>query len=84
MIKIASLDKNILFIGHCHVQEYENYLYTIDHMKHMVKINILTGHGEIDNLQFVLKIIFNCKFIKKKKTTCIFSKLVQLIMKVPV
>ena len=48
-------------------------------MTNMVKIDILTGHEEMGNLHFVLKIIFNCIFIEKQG---IFSKLVQLIMKV--
>ena len=50
-----------------------------NHMTHVIKIKIHTGHEEIGNLHFILKIIFLCIFIKKP---CIFSKLVQLIMKV--
>ena len=48
-------------------------------MTHVVKIDILSGHKEIDNLHFILMIIFHCVFIEKH---CIFSKLLQLIMKV--
>ena len=48
-------------------------------MTHLIKINILTGHEEMGNLHFILKIIFHCIFIEKP---CIFSKLVQFIMKV--
>ena len=46
-----------------------------DHMTHMVKIDILTGHAEIGNIQFILKIIFHCIFIEKP---CIFSNLYNL------
>ena len=46
-----------------------------DHITQVVKINILTGHEEIGNLHFILKIIFHFLFIEKK--SCIFSKLVQ-------
>ena len=31
-----------------------------DHMTHVVKIEILTGHEEKGNLHFILKIIFHC------------------------
>ena len=48
-------------------------------MTHVVKFDILSGHKEIDNLHFILKIIFRCVFIEKH---CIFSKLLQLIIKV--
>ena len=48
-------------------------------MTHLVKFDILSGHKEIDNLHFILKIIFHCVFIEKH---CIFLKLLQLIMKV--
>ena len=50
-----------------------------DHMTHVVKIDILTGHKEKGNLHFILKIIFHCIFIGKP---CIFSKLLQFILKV--
>ena len=50
-----------------------------DHMTNVVKIDILTGHEKKGNLHYILKIIFNAYFIEKP---CIFSKLVQLIMKV--
>ena len=33
-------------------------------MPHVVKIDMLTGHEEIDNLHFILKIIFRCIFIE--------------------
>ena len=36
-----------------------------DHMTHMVKTDILTGHKEKGNLHFILKIIFHCIFIGK-------------------
>ena len=52
-----------------------------DHMANVVKIDILTGHEDIGNLHFDLKIIFNCIFFEKQ---CIFSKRVQLTMKVHV
>ena len=48
-------------------------------MTHVVKIDILIGHEEMGTLHFILKLIFNCIFIEKQ---CIFSKLVQLFMKV--
>ena len=48
-------------------------------MTHVVKIDILSGHKGIDDLHYILKIIFHCIFIEKH---CIFSKLLQLIMKV--
>ena len=48
-------------------------------MTYVVKFDILSGHEEIENLHFILKIIFHCVFIEKH---CIFSKLLQLIMKV--
>ena len=35
-----------------------------DHMTHVVKIDFLTGHKEIGNLHFILKIIFQCIFTK--------------------
>ena len=77
IIKIASLDRSNLFIRHNHVHEQENYLYMIT--RHVVRIDILTGHEEIGNLHFILKIIFQCIFIKKPG---IFSKLVQFILKI--
>ena len=48
-------------------------------MTDAVKIDILTGHKEIDKLHVILKIIFHCIFIEK---TCIFTKLVQYSLKV--
>ena len=48
-----------------------------DHMTHVVKIDIFTGHKEKGNLHFILKIIFHCIFIGKP---CIFSKLLQFIL----
>ena len=48
-------------------------------MSHVVTFDILSGHKEKDKLHFILKIIFHCVFIEKH---CIFSKLLQLIMKV--
>ena len=44
-----------------------------DHMTHVIKIDILTGHEEIGDLHFILKTIFHCIFIEKP---CIFSKLI--------
>ena len=44
-----------------------------DHMTHVVKIDILTGHEVKGN--FILKIIFHCIYIEKP---CIFLKLVQI------
>ena len=49
-----------------------------DHMTHLVKIDILTGHEEKGNLHFIVKIIFHCIFIEKP---CIFLKLVRFILK---
>ena len=61
--KIAERDRNC-FIGQ------EKFIHTSqshvririlpvqDHMTHVVKIDILTGHEEIGNLHFILKIIF--------------------------
>ena len=43
-----------------------------DHMTHVAKTDILTGHEEIGNLQFIVKIIFHCIFIENP---CIFSNL---------
>ena len=37
-----------------------------DYVTHVVKIDILTGHEEIANMYFILKIIFRCIFIRKK------------------
>ena len=48
-------------------------------MTHVVKIDILIGHEEIGYLHFIMKIFFHRIFIEK---TRIFSKPVQLIMKV--
>ena len=48
-------------------------------MTHKVKFDTLSGHTGIDNLHFILKIIFHCVFIEKHS---IFLKLLQLIMKV--
>ena len=50
-----------------------------DHMTHVVKFDILSGHKEKDYLHFILKIIFHCIFIGKP---CIFQKLLQCILKV--
>ena len=50
-----------------------------DHMTHVVKFDILSGDKEIDNLHFILKIIFHCIIIGKP---CIFQKLLQFILKV--
>ena len=46
-----------------------------DHMIHIVKMDIPTGHEEIGNLHYGLKIIFHCIFIEKhmhflKTCTC--------------
>ena len=35
-------------------------------MKHVVNIDILSGHEENGNLHFILMIIFHCIFIEKK------------------
>ena len=48
-------------------------------MTHVVKIDILSGHGKMGDLHFNLKIIIHCMFIEK---TYVFSKLVQFILKV--
>ena len=50
-----------------------------DQMTHVVPIDILIGHEKMGTLHFILKIIFHYIFIEKPG---IFSKLVQLIMKV--
>ena len=50
-----------------------------DYMTHEVKIDILTGREEKSNMDIILKIDFHGMFIG---IPCIFSKLVQLIMKV--
>ena len=68
-IEIASLDKNNLFLRHNHVH---------DHMIHVIEIHIVTGHEEMGNLHFILKVIFHYVFIEK---TCICSKFIQLDMK---
>ena len=78
-IKIAPLDENNLFIimspSHAGIRKIPVH----DHMTHMVKVDILTGHEGIINLHFVLKFIFYCIFIAK---SCIFSNLIQLTVKV--
>ena len=40
-------------------------LHVYDHMTHVVKINILTGHEETGNLHFILKIIFSLHIYRK-------------------
>ena len=77
-IEIASLDKSNLFIRH-NSREQIRKLPIHDHMIHVVKIDTLTGHEERGNLNFILKIIFHWTFIEKP---CIFSKLIQYILKV--
>ena len=37
-------------------------------MTHMVKIDIVTGHEKIGNLQFIRKIIFHCILIETPYT----------------
>ena len=34
-------------------------------MKHVVKIDVVSGHEKKGDLQFILKIIFYCIFIEK-------------------
>ena len=46
------------------MHEYEN-IPVHDHMTHVVKINVPTGHEEISNLHFILNFIFHCTFIEK-------------------
>ena len=46
-----------------------------DHMTHVIKIDIQTGHKETDSSHFDLKVIFHCIFIGKP---CICLKPVQL------
>ena len=41
-----------------------------DHMTHVVKFDILTGHKEVGNLHFIQKIIFHCIFVEN---LCTFS-----------
>ena len=54
-----------------------------DHMTHVAKIDILTGHEEIVTLHLILKIIFHSLFIEKKEEKKhAFSQNLQLIMKV--
>ena len=48
-------------------------------MTHVVKIDILSGHGKMGDLHFNLKIIFHCMFIEN---ACVFSKVVEFILKV--
>ena len=36
-----------------------------DHMTHVIKFNILSGHMEIQNLHFILKIIFSLRIYRK-------------------
>ena len=52
-IKIASLDKNNLFICHYYVHK-KGKLPVHVHMTHVVKIDIITGHEEKGNLHFIL------------------------------
>ena len=65
-----------------------------DHITHMLKIDIFTGHEKIGNLHFIPNIIFN-PIAKRPKLyevlavlsvieliACISSKLVQLVMEV--
>ena len=82
--KISDRDRNCLigqkkFIHTSQSRARIRKLPVYDHMTHVVKIDILTGHEEKGNLHFILKIIFHCIFIGKP---CIFSKLVQFILKV--
>ena len=65
-MKIALLDKN-------KIRKLPTGIH--NHMTHVVKTDILTGHEEIGILHFILDIIFLCKFITYP---CIFSKLAQL------
>ena len=82
--KISDRDRNCLigqkqFIHTSQSRARIRKLPVHDHMTHVVKIDILTGHKEKGNLHFILKIIFHCIFIGKP---CIFSKLLQFILKV--
>ena len=75
-IEIASLDKSNLFIRHTSQSRARiRKLPVHDHMTHVVKIDIVTGHWEKGNFHFILKIILHCIFIGKP---CIFSKLKNL------
>ena len=50
---------------------------THDHMTHVIKIDIITGHEEMGKLHFILKFIFNCIFIEKNMhflKTCTIKK----------
>ena len=76
-IEIASLDKdNYSYVTITYTNKRITLYY---HVEHVVNIDILSGNEEKGNLYFILKIIFHCIFIEKP---CIFSKFVQLIMKV--
>ena len=82
--KISDRDRNCLigqklFIHTSQSRARIRKLPVHDHMTHVVKIDILTGHKEKGNLHFVLEIIFYCIFIGKP---CIFSKRLQFILKV--
>ena len=39
-------------------------LHLHNRMTHVVKIDILTGHEDMGNLHYILKIIFHCIFIE--------------------
>ena len=58
---------------------YDKFELLLVYMTHVVKIDIISGHEEKGNLHLILQIIFHCIFIEKP---CIFSKFLQLIMRV--
>ena len=63
-IEIASLDKSDLFMRHNHVNEIRK-LPVHDHVTHVVKIDILTGHEETGNLHFYLEDYFSLHIYRK-------------------
>ena len=63
-IEIASLDKYNLFIRQNRMRE-KGKIPVHDHITHVVKIDILTGHEEKGNLHFILKINFQCIFFER-------------------
>ena len=82
--KIADRDRNCLigqklFIHSSQPRARIRKLPVYDHMIYVVKIDILSGDMEIGLFAFYSEHYFYCMFIEKP---CIFSKPVQLTMKV--
>ena len=64
-IEFASLAKKKKKIHTSQSRARIRKLPVLDHMSHVVKIDIPTGHEETGDMNFILKIIFHCIFIEK-------------------